>query len=144
LGGNYQKELLAQIPKENLPKQFGGECTCPGGCELSDEGPCKWIHTQSLSAREDTNCLKQGKIPSGPRPQPGRRRTTTPSLPPRATSAKASPHPQHLSPDSLLVRPSPLPPLCLSRRSVVLCFRCFFNMIWVFCMADQWVTENWC
>jgi hypothetical protein len=43
LGSGYQKELLQQIPKENLPKQFGGECDCPGGCQLSDQGPCKFI-----------------------------------------------------------------------------------------------------
>ncbi|AEO59982.1 hypothetical protein MYCTH_2315937 [Thermothelomyces thermophilus ATCC 42464] len=39
LGSNYQKELLAQIPAENLPKQFGGTCECEGGCHLSDMGP---------------------------------------------------------------------------------------------------------
>lgn len=39
LGGGYQKELLEQIPAENLPKQFGGTCECEGGCELSDMGP---------------------------------------------------------------------------------------------------------
>jgi hypothetical protein len=39
LGSGYQKELLAQVPAENLPKQFGGKCECPGGCELSDMGP---------------------------------------------------------------------------------------------------------
>ncbi|KAK4250024.1 CRAL-TRIO domain-containing protein [Corynascus novoguineensis] len=39
LGSNYQKELLAQIPAENLPKQFGGTCECEGGCQLSDMGP---------------------------------------------------------------------------------------------------------
>ena len=43
LGSNYQKELLAQVPKENLPIEFGGECQCEGGCQLSDEGPCKWL-----------------------------------------------------------------------------------------------------
>lgn len=43
LGGNYQKELLEQIPKENLPSEFGGSCRCPGGCALSDQGPCKWM-----------------------------------------------------------------------------------------------------
>lgn len=39
LGSGYKSELLAQIPKENLPKEFGGECQCEGGCPLSDEGP---------------------------------------------------------------------------------------------------------
>lgn len=39
LGSGYQSELLAQVPKENLPKLFGGSCSCPGGCELSDAGP---------------------------------------------------------------------------------------------------------
>ena len=41
LGSSYQKELLAQVPKENLPKEFGGDCECEGGCQLSDAGPCK-------------------------------------------------------------------------------------------------------
>ncbi|KAL2072232.1 hypothetical protein VTL71DRAFT_11575 [Oculimacula yallundae] len=44
LGGGYQKELLAQIPAENLPKILGGTCDCPGGCSLSDEGP--WTDPQ--------------------------------------------------------------------------------------------------
>ncbi|KAK0649405.1 CRAL-TRIO domain-containing protein [Cercophora newfieldiana] len=39
LGGSYQSELLKQVPAENLPKEFGGTCSCPGGCELSDMGP---------------------------------------------------------------------------------------------------------
>lgn len=39
LGSNYQKELLAQVPAENLPKEFGGTCECEGGCHLSDMGP---------------------------------------------------------------------------------------------------------
>ncbi|KAL8243863.1 hypothetical protein R6Q59_010121 [Mikania micrantha] len=39
LGGGYQSELLEQIPKENLPKEFGGSCQCQGGCQFSDEGP---------------------------------------------------------------------------------------------------------
>jgi len=39
LGSGYQKELLAQVPAENLPKIFGGSCDCPGGCALSDSGP---------------------------------------------------------------------------------------------------------
>jgi hypothetical protein len=43
LGYNYQSELLAQIPAENLPKLFGGKCACEGGCEFSDAGP--WHET---------------------------------------------------------------------------------------------------
>jgi len=39
LGSSYKDKLLAQIPAENLPKQFGGKCECPGGCSLSDAGP---------------------------------------------------------------------------------------------------------
>jgi len=39
LGSGYQSELLGQVPKENLPVQFGGDCKCAGGCELSDMGP---------------------------------------------------------------------------------------------------------
>jgi len=39
LSSGYEKELLAQIPKTNLPKQFGGACDCPGGCQFSDQGP---------------------------------------------------------------------------------------------------------
>ena len=41
LGAGYQKELLAQVPAENLPKMFGGTCECEGGCQFSDLGPWK-------------------------------------------------------------------------------------------------------
>ncbi|KAI9773427.1 MAG: cytosolic factor, phosphatidylinositol/phosphatidylcholine transfer protein [Geoglossum simile] len=39
LGYTYQADLLGQVPKENLPKEYGGECECEGGCMLSDMGP---------------------------------------------------------------------------------------------------------
>jgi len=39
LGSGYEKALLQQIPKENLPKEFGGACQCAGGCSMSDAGP---------------------------------------------------------------------------------------------------------
>ena len=41
LGSSYKAELLAQIPAENLPKEFGGSCQCAaqGGCRLADQGP---------------------------------------------------------------------------------------------------------
>ncbi|ERF73069.1 Sec14 cytosolic factor [Endocarpon pusillum Z07020] len=34
LGSDYLPKLLEQVPKENLPKQFGGDCECDGGCAL--------------------------------------------------------------------------------------------------------------
>ena len=39
LGSSYKDKLLQQIPVENLPKELGGACECPGGCSLSDVGP---------------------------------------------------------------------------------------------------------
>ncbi|KAJ7713583.1 CRAL-TRIO domain-containing protein [Mycena maculata] len=39
LNSSYKDKLLAQIDADNLPKQFGGNCTCAGGCSLSDAGP---------------------------------------------------------------------------------------------------------
>jgi CRAL/TRIO domain len=51
LGGSYQATLLEQIATENLPKQFGGSCTCEGGCELSDEGP--WQNPEFLGLQNE-------------------------------------------------------------------------------------------
>lgn len=39
LGSGYKSELIKQIAPENLPKDFGGVCECPGSCETSDAGP---------------------------------------------------------------------------------------------------------
>jgi len=39
LGSGYKSELLSQVPKENLPKELGGDCDCEGGCFFSDQGP---------------------------------------------------------------------------------------------------------
>jgi hypothetical protein len=41
LGAGYKDALMKQIPKENLPKEFGGDCQCKcvGGCSMSDAGP---------------------------------------------------------------------------------------------------------
>lgn len=42
LGGSYQKDLLKQIPAENLPTKFGGKSEvdeAKGGLYLSDDGP---------------------------------------------------------------------------------------------------------
>lgn len=40
-GTDYKNGLLERIDKENLPKFFGGECECPGGCLFSNAGPWK-------------------------------------------------------------------------------------------------------
>jgi len=74
LGSGYQKELLAQVPAENLPQILGGTCACEGGCELSDEGP--WTDPQwakpakwEKAAREkkadtiDTGVVNPGTVP---------------------------------------------------------------------------------
>ncbi|KAH8091058.1 CRAL-TRIO domain-containing protein [Cristinia sonorae] len=43
LGSSYQEALSAQIPVENLPKEFGGRCSCVEGCSMSDVGPWKSV-----------------------------------------------------------------------------------------------------
>ncbi|KAI9929187.1 hypothetical protein ASPWEDRAFT_168975 [Aspergillus wentii DTO 134E9] len=62
LNSSYGKELLAQVPKENLPKEFGGTCECPGGCELSDEGPwqeAEWAKPPKWATpKEEQNVIK--------------------------------------------------------------------------------------
>lgn len=39
LGSDYIKVLSQQIPLENIPARIGGKCQCPGGCEMSNQGP---------------------------------------------------------------------------------------------------------
>jgi hypothetical protein len=61
LGSGYQKELLAQVPAENLPKQFGGTCECSGGCPLSDMGPwreAEWARPAKWEKKEDDSAIK--------------------------------------------------------------------------------------
>ncbi|CAI7609512.1 unnamed protein product [Penicillium pancosmium] len=56
LGSGYQKELLAQVPAENLPVEFGGSCKCEGGCELSDMGPwqeAEWARPPAWAAKKE-------------------------------------------------------------------------------------------
>jgi len=56
LGSGYQKELLAQVPAENLPKAFGGSCECEKGCQLSDAGPWwdpQWAREPKWAKKSD-------------------------------------------------------------------------------------------
>jgi hypothetical protein len=55
LGKDYLPHLLALIPAENLPKRFGGECECPGGCDLSEAGPWQEIEfSRSVTSPNET------------------------------------------------------------------------------------------
>ncbi|KAG8996503.1 cytosolic factor, phosphatidylinositol/phosphatidylcholine transfer protein [Tulasnella sp. 427] len=56
--------LLQQIPKENLPKEFGGDCECPGpgGCGLSNAGP--WNTVTATSTAPAPVPSQQQPIPS--------------------------------------------------------------------------------
>ncbi|PNP81535.1 hypothetical protein FNYG_05049 [Fusarium nygamai] len=61
LGSGYKSELLKQIPAENLPKQFGGECVCEGGCENSDAGPWhdpEWARPAWWEKKQDANVIE--------------------------------------------------------------------------------------
>ena len=58
LGSNYEKELLEQVPKQNLPKHFGGSCECDGGCMFSDMGPWQekeWYKTPKWAKKGDAD-----------------------------------------------------------------------------------------
>lgn len=50
LGSGYKDKLLLNISPENLPKEFGGTCQCPGGCAVSDAGPWREKAAQNGSA----------------------------------------------------------------------------------------------
>lgn len=75
LGSTYQAKLLEQVPKESLPKEFGGECECEGGCAFSDMGPWqdpqwakppKWAQTTDSSNEiKDTPALSAKSGVSG-------------------------------------------------------------------------------
>jgi len=79
LGSGYQKELLAQVPEENLPKAFGGTCECPGGCMFADDGPwqdpawvkpAKWEKKQGVK-EEAPSAIDNSAINTAPAPVQG-------------------------------------------------------------------------
>ncbi|KIK59978.1 hypothetical protein GYMLUDRAFT_244759 [Collybiopsis luxurians FD-317 M1] len=58
LGKDYKNTVLAQIPKENLPKELGGGCTCGKGCSLSDEGPWNEAKWQKIEVEMSNGSVK--------------------------------------------------------------------------------------
>ncbi|RAK99830.1 SEC14 family lipid-binding protein [Aspergillus ibericus CBS 121593] len=65
LGSNYKKELLAQVPAENLPTEFGGSCSCAGGCELSDMGPwqeAEWAKDPKWAAPKEVTKTEEAAV----------------------------------------------------------------------------------
>jgi hypothetical protein len=65
LDSTYETELHKQVPKENLPKEFGGTCECPGGCQLSDMGPWK-EEKYAKPAWWETGAAKEGEESKAP------------------------------------------------------------------------------
>lgn len=69
LGSGYQTDLLKQVPPESLPKEFGGICECPGGCENSDAGawhdaewakPAKWEKKEAKAKADGQTIENKG------------------------------------------------------------------------------------
>lgn len=84
LGSGYEKELLGQVPKENLPQAFGGSCECEGSCALSDAGPWQdpqWARTPKWAQDEKPSTTIENE-PSSTiathQPQGGSSATTEP------------------------------------------------------------------
>lgn len=95
LGSGYQKDLLLQVPAENLPKQFGGTCECAGGCEYSDMGPwhekewarpAKWEKKESAPAETAPAEVKGDADASAAAPAPDP--TPAPAPAPAAEAAE--------------------------------------------------------
>lgn len=59
LGSGYERELLAQVPPENLPTPFGGSCECEEGCMFSDMGP--WRESEWSNPSKEGDAKAQEK-----------------------------------------------------------------------------------
>ena len=76
-GTDYKNGLLERIDSKNLPKFFGGECECSGGCLFSNAGPWKKPEEDNEIIPEDilkrrkeiTDIMTFGKIKMAPEEQ---------------------------------------------------------------------------
>ena len=96
LGSGYQKELLEQVPAENLPKMFGGTCDCDGGCAFSDAGPWtdpQWTRTPRWAQPEKQTVINNDSTNPGTIPDAGAA-PAQPSAEAVADEIKAAPAPQ--------------------------------------------------
>ncbi|KAF8324063.1 hypothetical protein DL93DRAFT_91013 [Clavulina sp. PMI_390] len=66
LGKKYQKNLLEQIPAENLPAAYGGQCSCGGGCSRADQGP--WQDPGIMAQVKEENERKHAAAHAGDAP----------------------------------------------------------------------------
>lgn len=92
LGSGYQKELLEQVPKENLPKAIGGTCECPGGCQLSNAGPwqeAEWARPAKWEKQAETVVNEPGTTTEPPQ--------STEQVPITDAEGAAAPAPAHAS-----------------------------------------------
>jgi hypothetical protein len=89
LGSGFEKELLSQVPAENLPKEFGGKCQCEGGCQYSDAGPWQdpqWARTPKWATTQDPVTGKDAVNTVQPAPGAGAQDPLSQSNPPPATA----------------------------------------------------------
>ena len=95
LGSGYEKELIAQVPKENLPKRFGGDCQCPGGCEFSDMGPWQekeWYRTPKWAKQSSGGGAAATQAAPAQVAQPGQAATPAPTGAPMQGSMQQPMH----------------------------------------------------